>query len=199
MQCIYALARVSSKEQNEARQIKDFLALGIPRENIFIEKASGKSFNRSTYNQLLKHLSSGDILYIASIDRLGRDYDGIIREWTKFIEMNVAIKVLDMPLLDTDRKRVSLMDRFLRNIILHILAFQAEQEWQNIKKRQKEGIATAKEQGKQFGRPKASYSKKDAKAVNDWQDGVLTLAEAMIKTNRKKSAFYELVNKLKYH
>jgi len=193
----YAYVRVSSDKQNEARQLKEMLALNVPKSNIVVEKASGKSFNRSKYNQLLKRLNVGDVLYIGSIDRLGRDYNGIIREWNKLTkDIKVTIKVLDMPLLDTDRKDNNLMGKYVSDIVLLTLAFQAEQEWQNIKNRQKAGIAIAKEKGKHLGRPKISYSKNEIKVIQDWQDGTLPLNEAMRKLNRKKSSFYKLVGQI---
>jgi len=194
----YAYIRVSSAEQNEARQIKEITKLGINKNNIFIEKASGKSFNRQKYNQMLNLLNAGDTLYINSIDRIGRDYDGIISEWNKLTkETKVTIKVLDMPLLDTDKKIDNLLDRFLRDMTLLTLAFQAEQEWQNIKSRQEAGIAVAKEMGKHLGRPKKKYSDKEIKVISDWQQGFITINEAMQKLNKKKSSFYRLVQKTK--
>ena len=194
---IYAYCRVSSTEQNEARQLKEFQKLGINKNNIIIEKASGKNFNRNKYNQLLKHLNSGDTLYINSVDRLGRNYDGIIAEWHRLKEMKVIIKVLDMPILNTDKKYDSLFDKFIRDIILLILAFQAEQEWHNIKNRQASGIAVAREHGKHLGRPKTTISEKDRKIVEEWQNGFITLDIAMQKLKKKKSAFYRLVSELK--
>jgi len=195
----YAYVRVSSDKQNEARQLKEIMSLGIPKNNIIIEKASGKNFNRNKYNQLIKLLKNGDTLYIGSIDRLGRDYNGIISEWNKLTkDIKVTIKVLDMPLLDTDKKETNLMSKYVSDIVLLTLAFQAEQEWQNIKTRQRAGIAIAKEKGKHLGRPKTPYSENEIRVVRDWQDGILPLNEAMRKLNRKKSAFYQLVGQLKY-
>ncbi|MCL2592140.1 MAG: recombinase family protein [Defluviitaleaceae bacterium] len=198
MKNIYAYVRVSSNKQNEARQVKELLDLGILKNNIIIEKATGKNFNRNKYNNLLKCLNSGDILYISSIDRLGRDYDGIISEWNRLIkEMKVAIRVLDMPLLNTDKDKTNLMDKFICDIVLMTLAFQAEQEWNNIKSRQKAGIAIAKENGKKLGRPKAIYPEATIKTINEWKNGILSLDEAMKKIGRKKSTFYRLVQELK--
>lgn len=194
---IYAYVRVSSVEQNETRQIKEILKLGVSKNNIIIEKASGKNFNRSKYNQLIRQLKEGDILYISSIDRLGRDYNGIIEEWNRLTkEIKVTIKVLDMPLLDTDKRSDSLLDKFIRDITLLTLAFQAEQEWQNIKYRQAMGIATAKESGKHLGRPKMVHSEKEIHIIKEWKNGLVSLNEAMQKLNRKKSAFYRLVREL---
>ena len=196
-QKIYAYVRVSSKNQNEARQISELSRLGICRNNIIIEKASGKNFNRNKYNQLVKRLNAGDVLYISSVDRLGRDYDGILSEWNRLVrKKKVVLKVLDMPLLDTDKKNDSLIDRFVRDMTLLTLAFQAEQEWQNIKARQAMGIAVAKEKGKRLGRPKAVYSEHERKVIEDWNQGLVGLDEAMKRLDRKKTAFYRLVQKI---
>jgi len=198
MQQKYAYVRVSSDGQNEARQVKEFLKLGIPKNNIVIEKASGKDFNRQKYNNLLKRLKQGDFLYISSIDRLGRDYNGIINQWNKLTkEFKVTMKVLNSPILDTDAKTSTLIEKYLQDITLLTLAFQAEQEWQNIKERQKAGITIAKENGKHLGRPKIPASAKEVNVVNEWENGLLSLTEAMQKLGRKKSAFYRLVRELR--
>jgi len=193
----YAYVRVSDSKQNEARQMQEILKLGIKLENIFIEKVSGKTFNRQKYNKLLKCLKKEDILYISSVDRLGRDYKGIIKQWHKLTkEKKVNIKVLDMPILDTDKKGNSLIEEFVGDMVLLTLAFQAEQEWQNIKARQKMGIAIAKEKGIHLGRPKTIYSENDKKVVNEWRSGKLTLNEAMKNSKRQKTAFYKLVSEI---
>lgn len=189
----YAYIRVSSKEQNEARQIKEVRKLGIKKSNIIIEKSSGKSFNRSKYKQLLKLLRKGDMLYIHSIDRLGRDYIGIINEWNHLSkEMKVFIKVMDMPILDTDRPAGSLLNRFLCDITLLTLAFQAEQECQNIRSRQKAGIAIAKETGKHLGRPKVTRTKTEKRVVKQYLSHDIDLITALSLLNIKKSTFYKL-------
>ena len=187
---IYAYGRVSSTGQNEERQVKEFLKLGISKDKIIIEKVSGKNFNRNKYHQLVRRLRAGDILYIHSIDRLGRDYIGILEEWNKLVRhKKVIIRVIDMPLLNTDKKSDSLIDRFIQDITLLTLAFQAEQEWQNIKARQAMGIALAKEKGKHLGRPKPVYTEKDMKVIEEWQQGLVSLDEALKLLKRKKSAF----------
>jgi len=196
----YAYVRVSSKHQKVSRQIKAIMKLGVSKSNIIVEKASGKDFNRDKYSQMLEKLKQGDILYISSIDRLGRDYDGIISEWYRLTKkLNVIIKVIDSPILDTDTKPDSLIEKYLQDITLLTLAFQAEQEWRNIKERQKAGITIAKEKGKPLGRPKIVRSDKEICTVKAWQNGVITLNEAMHKLNLKKSAFYKLANELKHH
>jgi len=194
----YAYVRVSSKHQKVSRQIKDIMKLGISKDNVIVEKSSGKTFKREEYLYLLKLLNTGDTLYISSIDRLGRDYDGIISEWHKLTKkLNIIIKVIDNPILDTDIKPKSLIDKYLKDITLHTLAFQAEQEYINIKERQKAGITIAKEKGKTLGRPKIILSEKEVSTIRDWQNGLIDLNMAMQKLNRKKSAFYKLANELK--
>ena len=194
----YAYVRVSSKQQKVSRQVKAIMKLGVCKSNIIVEKVSGKDFNRGEYSKLLERLQAGDTLYISSIDRLGRDYDGIITEWHKLTKkLNIIIKVIDNPILDTDSKPDTLIDKYLQDITLLTLAFQAEQEWHNIKERQKAGITIAKEKGKPLGRPKIVRTEKEIRTVRDWQKGDIKTHEAMQILNRKKSAFYKLANELK--
>ena len=198
MQEIYAYVRVSSHGQNVARQVKELLKHGIAKSNIFIEKKSGKNFNRAEYTKLLDTIKSGDILYICSIDRLGRDYDGIISEWYRLTKkFNVIIKVIDSPILDTDTTPSTLIEKYLKDMTLITLAFQASQELSNIKERQKAGITIAKEKGVILGRPKSIRTDKEIHIIQAWQNGVITLHEAMQKLKLKKSAFYKLANELK--
>ena len=190
---IYALIRVSTEEQNEARQVKRMLDRGILKKNIVIEKESGKSLVRRKYHNLVKKLKAGDTLYIENIDRLSRDYDGIIDEWHRLTKQKgVIIKVLDTPILDTDQTDNSLLSRFIRNILLHILAFQAENEWHKIKSRQAQGIAAAKASGKPCGRPKTKITKRKIKIVKQYQSQEITLGMALGMLKIKKSAFYNL-------
>ena len=191
----YALIRVSTEEQNETRQVITMLKLGIKEENIVIEKESGKSKARKKYHNLIRRLKSGDILYIESIDRLSRDYDGIIKEWHKLtIQKGVVLKILDTPLLDTDQTTNDLLSKFIRDILLHILAFQAESEWQKIKSRQAQGIAAAKASGKKLGRPKSEPTEEEIKIVQEYQNQKITFDIALKILNLKKSAFYNLCN-----
>lgn len=150
---IYGYVRVSSTDQNEDRQMIALSEAGVPKKNIYPDKMSGKNFERPQYQKLLKKLKSGDLLYILSIDRLGRNYEEIQKQWriiTK--EKNVDICVIDMPLLDT-RQGKDLMGTFIADLVLQILSFVAQSERENIKKRQAEGIAAAKAKGIRFGRP----------------------------------------------
>ena len=194
----FAYGRVSSKGQNEARQVKEFEKLGINKENIYIDKCSGRNFNRSEYRKLLGRLKAGSILYIPSIDRLGRKYKEILYEWHNLTRtMFVEIIVLDTPILSTRNADNTLIGCFIRDIVLLILAFQAEQEYQNIKERQKTGIAIAKEQGKHLGRPKKIRSEEVKIIVSNWLTGLLSIDEAMGQLGIQKSAFYNLVQELK--
>lgn len=149
----YGYARVSSMDQNEERQIIALKNAHIPVKNIFVDKQSGKDFNRPKYKELIKKLKEGDILYVLSIDRLGRNYEEIQKQWhTLTKEIGIDICVLDMPLLDTRRGK-DLMGTFIADLVLQILCFVAQNERENIRKRQAEGIAAAKEKGIKFGRP----------------------------------------------
>jgi len=190
----YALIRVSSKDQNEARQVKKMLELGIPKDNIVVEKESGKSNARVKYHRLVKRFVKGDEFTIENVDRLSRDYDGIIREWQRLTtEKGVTMKVLDTPMLNTDQKTESLLFRFIRNIMLHILAFQAENEWQKSRSRQAEGIAIAKAEGKQLGRPKTVRTEEELEIAKQYQNGEIGLNIALSLLGKKKTAFYELL------
>ena len=152
---LYGYIRVSTREQNEDRQILALKELSIPEKNLFIDKQSGKDFERPQYRKMVRKLKKDDLLYIKSIDRLGRNYEEILQQWriiTK--DKGVDIVVLDMPLLDTRRGK-DLMGTFLSDIVLQVLSFVAENERTNIRQRQAEGIAAAKARGVRFGRPPA--------------------------------------------
>ena len=145
----YIYIRVSSKDQNEARQLEDVEKLNIPKENVYIDKQSGKDFDRPEYQRLISTLQEGDIVYFHSIDRMGRSYDMIIEEWnriTKIIKADIVI--LDMPLLDTTTKNSDLTGKLIADIVLQLLSYVAEKERENIKRRQAEGIAIAVKEGK---------------------------------------------------
>lgn len=175
----YAYARVSSKDQNLSRQINDFLSPNIPKSKIFCDKESGKNFNRFSYIKLFKKLKQGDLLIIKSIDRLGRNYKSIIEEWNKITNVIGAdILVLDMPLLDTRTKSDNLIGKFISDIVLQVLSFVAENERNNIKQRQAEGIAIAKKKGVKFGRPKKKYSDEFIEIAKKFHNKELSLTEA---------------------
>jgi len=193
MQNKYGFIRVSTKKQNEARQVIRMKKLGIARDNIIIEKESGKSKARVNFQNLIKRLNAGDVLYIENVDRLGRDYDGIIKEWYRLtVKKGVVIKILDTPMLDTDEAKHDLLNKFMQNILLHVQAFQAENEWNKIKTRQAQGIAVAKANGKTLGRPKSTPSKYEKRVIGQYKNGEINLKHAMGKLKIKKSAFYNL-------
>ena len=171
---IYGYVRVSSRDQNEDRQLIAMKELSIPDKNIFMDKQSGKDFNRPQYKRLLRRLKRDDLLYIKSIDRLGRNYEEIQNQWrilTK--EKGIDIVVLDMPLLDTRRGK-DLMGTFLSDIVLQVLSFVAENERTNIKQRQAEGIAAAKAKGIRFGRPPKSLPENFHSIYQQWKVGKIT-------------------------
>ena len=197
-QKIYGYVRVSTKEQNEDRQVQAMLDFGIPKERIFIDKQSGKDFERAEYQTLKRMLkdSPNSLLVIHSIDRLGRNYKGITKEWKEIItECKADIKVLDMPLLDTTQYK-DLLGTFISDLILQVLSFVAEQERKNIRKRQAEGIAVAKAQGKELGRPKAEITEQFIQEWKKWKNGEQTANQTMINTNTKRTTFYKLSKQL---
>ena len=171
---VYGYIRVSSREQNEERQLISLREVQVPEENTFIDKQSGKDFERPQYKRLLRKLKKDDLLYIKSIDRLGRNYGEILEQWrilTK--EKSVDIVVLDMPLLDT-RQGKDLMGTFLSDIVLQVLSFVAENERANIRQRQAEGIAAAKARGVRFGRPPKPLPDNYLRTYLQWKSGALT-------------------------
>ena len=170
----YGYARVSTKEQNEQRQIIALEEFGLNLRQIFIDKQSGKDFERANYQRLTRRLKEGDTLVVKSIDRLGRNYSEILEQWrilTK--EKSVDIVVLDMPLLDT-RQGKDLMGTFLSDIVLQVLSFVAENERANIRQRQAEGIAAAKARGVRFGRPPKPLPDNYLSTYLQWKSGALT-------------------------
>lgn len=192
---IFGYARVSSKEQNEERQIVAFKNYGIDERDIYIDKQSGKDFDREQYN-ILKHiLRENDILVIKSIDRLGRNYNMIIDEW-KNITKNIKadIVVIDMPLLDTTKNK-DLLGTFISDLILQILSYVAEQERTFIKQRQKEGISTAMNKGIKFGRPTIEKPQNYDIVVSKWKNKEIRTKEAIEQLGLKPSTFYNMVNK----
>lgn len=170
----YGYVRVSTKEQNEDRQMIAMEEIPIPRERIFLDKQSGKSFDRPMYRKLVRRLRRDDLLYVKSIDRLGRNYEEIIEEWRIITKVKQAdIVVLDMPLLDT-RQGKDLMGTFLADLVLQLLSFVAENERTNIRMRQAEGIAAAKKRGVKFGRPPKPLPENFEEIYRCWRDGGLT-------------------------
>lgn len=189
----FGYVRVSSKDQNEARQLDSMFALGIDERDIHIDKQSGKDFNRPQYQALKLRLRKGDTLYIHSLDRLGRNKEMILNEWKDITQsIKAHIVVMDMPLLDT-RKYNDSIGSFVADLVLQVLSWVAEEERTKIKTRQAEGIASAKAQGKHLGRPKTSITSEFEKAYEEWKAGDITAVEAMKKSNMTKATFYRKV------
>lgn len=175
---VYGYIRVSSRDQNEDRQMIAFKGLSIPKKNIFMDKQSGKDFDRPSYKRMVRHMRKDDLLYIKSIDRLGRNYGEILEQWRVLTkERGIDIVVLDMPLLDTRRGK-DLMGTFLSDIVLQVLSFVAENERSNIRQRQAEGIAAAKAKGVRFGRPSRPLSESFHEAYQLWKAEKITGTEA---------------------
>ena len=193
----YGYVRVSSLDQNEERQMVEMRQLGIAEENIYKDKQSGKDFNRPMYQKLLRKLKKGDVLYIMSIDRLGRNYEEIQSQW-RFLtrEKEVDVSVIDMPLLDTRRGK-DLMGTFLSDIVLQVLSFVAENERTNIRQRQAEGIAAAKSKGVRFGRPPSPLPENFHSVYQKWRSGKMTGTDAAkacgmpLSTFRYRAKIYE--------
>lgn len=193
----YGYIRVSSTDQNEDRQLLAMQDKQVPQKNIFIDKQSGKDFDRPQYKKLVKKLKAGDLLYILSIDRLGRNYEEIQKQWrilTK--EIGIDICVIDMPLLDT-RNGKDLMGTFIADLVLQILSFVAQNERENIRKRQAEGIAAAKLRGVKFGRPIIQPPSDFPQIIKKYEKQQITLAEALWKCNMSKATFYRRLRE--YH
>ena len=187
---IYGYIRVSSRDQNEDRQLIALKEVGVSQKNIYLDKQSGKDFNRPQYKKLLRKLKKDDMLYIKSIDRLGRNYEEILQQWRMLTkEKSVDIVVLDMPLLDTRRGK-DLMGTFLSDIVLQVLSFVAENERTNIRQRQAEGIAAAKAKGVKFGRPPLPLPENFYKVHKDWRAKEITLKEAAEACNMPVGTFY---------
>ena len=192
---IFGYIRVSSKDQNIDRQLVSFKEYGIDERDIYIDKQSGKDFNREQYNTLKHILRENDLLVIKSINRLGRNYDMIIDEW-KDITKNIKadIVVIDMPLLDT-RKNKDLLGTFISDLVLQILSYVAEQERSFIKQRQKEGIDNAKKNNVKFGRPRIEKPQNFDIVVSKWKNKEIKSKEAMELLGLKPNTFYNLLKK----
>ena len=186
----YAYVRVSTKEQNEDRQLIAVQGLNVPKKNIYVDKQSGKDFNRPEYKKMVKKIKKNDLLYIKSIDRLGRNYKEIIEQWrilTK--EKGIDIVVLDMPLLDTRRDK-DLIGTLISDIVLQLLSYVAETERTYIKSRQAEGIAAAKARGVKFGRPELPLPDNFYEVYADWKQGKHTVKTAAMECHMPISTFF---------
>lgn len=194
---IYGYVRVSSTDQNEGRQMAAMSKIAVPPENIYVDKLSGKDFDRPRYKEMVRKLKEGDLLYILSIDRLGRNYEEIQKQWriiTK--EKGTDICVIDMPLLDT-RQGKDLMGTFIADLVLQILSFVAQNERENIKKRQAEGIAAAKEKGVSFGRPIKDVPDDFGQLVKHWEKKEMPLEEVLRQCDMSESTFYRRLRELR--
>lgn len=203
---VYGYARVSSKDQNLDRQIAQLKNCGIEERNILCDKASGKAFERKSWNSLVGSdtnaplLREGDLLVVVSLDRLGRNYQEIRNQWQHITqEIQADIKVLDMPLLDTSRSNNSLDTRFVADLVLQILSYTAEKERLSIRERQAQGVAAAKAKGKRFGRPAVGFPEDWDVVYADWKAGKMTAAAAMKKVGLKRTTFYKLAKQCEEH
>ena len=187
---IYGYVRVSSTDQNEERQLIALREKGVDNKYIYMDKQSGKDFDRPQYKKLLRKMKQGDLLYILSIDRLGRNYEEIQSQWRVLTkEKGIDICVIDMPLLDT-RQGKDLMGTFIADLVLQILSFVAQSERENIRKRQEQGIAAAKAKGVKFGRPEKEVPDNFARLVSDWEKKKLPLSEILKQCNMSEATFY---------
>lgn len=176
---MYGYVRVSSKDQCEARQVLALREFKVPERNIYMDKMSGKDFNRPQYRRMVRKLKAGDVLVVKSIDRLGRNYEEILEQWrmlTKKKEVDVV--VLDMPLLDTRMSGGNLTGVFVADLVLQILSYVAQTERENIRQRQREGIAAAKQRGVKFGRPKKQVPEEFARLREKWMQKEVSSREA---------------------
>ena len=186
---VYGYMRVSTREQNEDRQRLAMREYGVPEENLYLDKQSGKDFERPGYQELLKTLQSGDTLVIKSIDRLGRNYDEILEQWRLLTkEKQVWISVLDMPMLDTCADR-DLLGRLIAEIMLQVLSYVAQQERDFIRQRQKEGIEAAKLRGVQFGQKELPIPDQYYEVRNQWESGSLSANAAAKRLGVARNTF----------
>ena len=192
---IYGYARVSSKDQNEARQIIALSQFPVKKENIYIDKFSGKDFDRPKYSELIKILKEQDLLVIKAIDRLGRNYEEILEQWRVITkEIKADIVVLDMPLLDTRTRKENLTGTFIADLVLQILSYVAETERQSIKQRQREGIEAAKKRGVKFGRPCIPVPEEFYDLKEKWLNKKITSREAATTINVSQDTFLRWVH-----
>ena len=195
----YAYIRVSTKTQKIDRQYEKIKGLGIDDRFIYVDRESGKDFNRTNYQKLIKKLKKDDLLIVKSIDRLGRNYQMILEEWTRITKtIGADIKVLDMPLLDTRIEGRNLVGKFISDIVLQVLSFVAENERNNIKERQAEGKRIAKEKGIRFGRPKAITPPNTNEILLQFINKEITNVEAAKLIGVSRGTFFRLAKEFKY-
>lgn len=195
---IYGYARVSSSDQNLARQLEAFDKFGVPVKNVFSDKRSGKDFERTEYRRLTDVLRRGDLLVILSLDRLGRDYEQILSEWKRITKtIGADICVIDMPVLDTRSRGGTLVGRFIADVVLQVLSFVAENERTEIRTRQADGIRLAKARGVKFGRPRTVYSDAFILTMRGYTEGRVSRSTAMKELGIGKTAFFKHLSRLK--
>ena len=194
----YGYIRVSSCDQNEDRQLIALRELAVPARNIFMDKQSGKDFNRPEYRKMVRRLKKEDLLYVKSIDRLGRNYEEIQNQWCVLTkEIGVDICVIDMPLLDT-RNGKDLMGTFIADLVLQILSFVAQSERENIRMRQAQGIAASKQKGVRFSRPEVAVPDNFAKIVQFWERGQISTQELLKQCQMSETTFYRRLREHRY-
>lgn len=194
----YGYIRVSAKDQNPERQFLAMQEQQIKKGNIYLDKMSGKNFARPQYLRMLKRVKKGDVIIVKSIDRLGRDYEEILKQWRKITkEIGADIQVIDMPLLNTDSSHGDLTGVFIADLVLQILAYVAETERTFIRQRQAEGIAAAKQRGIQFGCKKKNVPEEFEKYFLLWNEGKISLRKAAEELNMNYSTFYRRCVELK--
>lgn len=194
---IYGYIRVPTQEQNIERQLISLLDIGINRQDIYIDKQSGKNFNRPSYRRMMRRIREGDLLIVKSIDRLGRNYQEIMEQWriiTK--EKKADIRIIDMPLLDTTRTK-DLLGTFISDVVLQLLSFVAENERDNIRQRQAEGIAAARARGVRFGKPKIPVPDNFPELYSQWEMGNLSIKEFAVFCNMGRSTLYKRISEHK--
>lgn len=196
MSKVYGYIRVSSADQNEDRQLVALRSCKVPECNLFVDKQSGKDFERPEYRRMLRRLKRDDLLYVKSIDRLGRNYGEILEQWRLLTkEKGVDIVVLDMPILDT-RSGKDLMGTFIADLVLQILSFVAQNERENIRQRQAEGIAAAKARGVPFGRPALPLPENFEQVVASWRNKEIDFASALQQTGMRPATFYRRLKEI---
>lgn len=196
MSKVYGYIRVSSTDQNEDRQLLALREREVPEQNLYMDKQSGKDFERPEYRRMVKRLKKDDLLYVKSIDRLGRNYGEILEQWRLLTkEKGVDIVVLDMPLLDT-RNGKDLMGTFIADLVLQILSFVAQCERENIRQRQAEGIAAAKARGVPFGRPTLPLPENFEQVVARWRRKELSFASTLEQTGMRPATFYRRLKEI---
>ena len=187
----FGYARVSSRDQNEERQVLALLEMGVPEQNIYVDKQSGKDFNRPQYKKLLRRVKQDDLIYIKSIDRLGRNYTEILDQWKVITkDKRVDLYVMDMPILDTRREK-NLLGTFISDLVLALLSYVAENERNNIRQRQAEGIAAAKARGVHFGRHPNPLPENFYEVYQQWKMKKISVSEAARQCGMPQTTFFE--------